>query len=610
MINSLYVPGPFIRLAEMIVFTAFFGTTGYLFLFLFIDRRTTATSRASENLGTAISAGLILVICLIIGLSFANIPITKANLLFAFAGFYVFSISYLCKKDHGPRICFVTLTQEKVLENLLPFTIFLIVLTLRAVEINGVIVPNWYDGLFHASLLSKFLTNAKIPLDNVYHVGFHIIALTIYYFSRASLPETILVTGQWLCAIGGVTFYYFSLQYTRNIYISGAIYGIYSFFLIFPSYLTSLSRYPFLLGLALLPFTISTSLNWITKQKPNYLIAIMSVIALGLTHYGSLLIWFAFIFAYIINKLVSKIKDFSNLLYHGRKDILRLTLLILPLLPLILLKAIKFITHPTILANMIVTTQGADFSLDLYTLSGKLYAKQYFFYFIWILWLLWSFTQRKKLLFVIWLWPLMVWFFTWAQYQIIGVSISTYINLLIFLSMPLAIALGLMLKELLLLIYARSSRLSCFSKKSLKSFLTTLLIIEILFGIHITPRSIDQEKALFTNDDLLAMKWIKNNTPTNSAFMIRTIIWDNKTLVPKDGGGWINFTTGRRIIIPQLGELYDLCKFSKTNGVDYLYLRNETPNETFGFHLDIFSKDSYSIAYQNKSVKILSLSCP
>lgn len=610
MTNSLYIPGLFIRLAEMIAFTVFFGTIGRLFLFLFVDRRTTATSRPSENIGTAISAGLILVICLIIGLSFANIPITKTNLLLAFAGFYAFSASYLYKKDPDLRTFFTTLTQEKILENLLPFTIFLIVLTVRAVEIKGVIVPNWHDGLFHVSLLSKFLTNAKIPLDNVYHIGFHIIALTVYYFSGASLSETVLVTGQWLCAIGGLTFYYFSLQYTRNIYISGAIYGIYSFFLIFPSYLTSLSRYPFLFGLALLPFTISTSLNWITKQRPNYLVAIISVIALGLTHYGALLIWFAFIFAYIIDNLVSKTKKCFNLLHHGREDILRLTLLILPLLLIILPKAIKLITHPAILANMIANAQGSDFSLDLYTLSDKLYAEHYFFYFIWILWLLWSFTQRKELLFVTWLWPFMVWFFTWAQYQIIGISISTYVNLLIFLSMPLAIAIGLMLKELLLLIYTRSSRLLCFSKKSLNSFLATLLIIEILFGIHITPRSIDQEKALFTNDDLLAMEWIENNTPVNSVFMIRTIIWDNKTLVPSDGGGWINFTTGRRIIIPQLGELYDLCKFSKTNGVGYLYFGNETPDETFDLRLDNFSKGSYSIAYQNKSVKILSLSCP
>ena len=106
MTNSLYIPGLFIRLAEMIAFTVFFGTIGRLFLFLFVDRRTTATSRPSENIGTAISAGLILVICLIIGLSFANIPITKTNLLLAFAGFYAFSASYLYKKDPDLRTFF------------------------------------------------------------------------------------------------------------------------------------------------------------------------------------------------------------------------------------------------------------------------------------------------------------------------------------------------------------------------------------------------------------------------------------------------------------------------------------------------------------------------
>jgi hypothetical protein len=115
---------------------------------------------------------------------------------------------------------------------------------------------------------------------------------------------------------------------------------------------------------------------------------------------------------------------------------------------------------------------------------------------------------------------------------------------------------------------------------------------------------------MLTNDDLLAMKWIANNTPTNSGFMVRTIIWSNSSLIPYDGGGWINLLTGRRVIIPKIGELYDICEFSIHNGVNFIYFGNKTPVEEFDLRLENFAEDSYSFVYQNQSVKIISLNCP
>jgi hypothetical protein len=604
-----FPPSLFMRFAEMASFTIAFGITGFIFLLLFLDIK--ALQDLPESAGLAISAGLILVIVLVFALNFLGIPITKTNVSIAFMGVFTISIFRLYKKKPAFKIRLPDLTLPKLFESLLPLIIFFIVLAVRTSQIKDIFVPNWYDGLIHTSLLNRFLSNAKFPLDGIYHIGFHTIVLAVNYYWGLSLPETILILGQWLSAVGGLTFYYLVLRYTKNHYVAGVSQVAYSLFLLFPSYLTSLGRYPFLLGITLLPLTILTSLNWITNKKSNYMIALLFIAALSLAHYGALLFWFAFIFVSLVSKMTFETRVRFNLLRYENELFLRPALLVLPIFFIILPKAINLINHPFIMANIIARAQDPSFGIYTQALLEKFQSKNYFFFFLWIIWLPWAFVRKRRFLFITVLWPLAGWFFTWAQYQIAGFSISTYVNLIIFLCMPLAYTFGLIFRELLLCLrYVNSFYSLHFSRNFLKGLPAVLLIIGMLFGIYSGPQSIDLTKTLFTNDDMLAMNWIENNTPRDAAFMVRTIIWSNQTLVPYDGGGWITYTTGRRIIIPQIGELYDICEFSKLNGVNYIYFGNKPLIKTFDLRLDNLSQDSYLVAYQNQSVKIYSLNCP
>jgi hypothetical protein len=600
-----FLPELLTRLAAMTAFTIVVGMTGFIFIISIFDSNRLPKSYGS--FGMAISAGLILIILPVIGIGALGIPITKTSLSMAFISIYAAAFFRLLGKISDVRKYLLILVQRKSSEYLLPVLLFIISLILRAIQIRGVLVPNGFDGLSHAYLLQRFVTTAEIPLDNIYHIGFHTIALAAYYFGGFSIPETILILGQWLSAASGLTFYYLTLRYTRSTYTAGISYIVYSFFLMLPSYLTFWGRYPFLLGLTLLPFTILTSLNWITNHKSNYSVAAMFVIALGLTHYGSLLIWFSSIITHLIGRLVFERKDHPGIFEQTGEVFTRSALLFLPLAIVILPKTINLINHPVILDNLMSRVKDVDFGFDAQYLLELLYPHDFVFFFIWLACLPWLFFRKRKLLLMTLLWPLATWSLIWAQYKLMGFSISSYVNLIVFFSIPLALAFGFFVQGLLLYLKHINPLNSIHNIKYLqKGFFSILLIIGLLSG----PHSIDREKSLFANEDALAMNWIGKNTQKNSGFLIRTIIWSNKTVIPSDGGGWINLLTGRRIIIPNIGELYDVCDFSKRNGVNYIYFGKKQQNETFDLRLDELARGNYTIVYKNQSVIIISLTCP
>jgi len=185
------------------------------------------------------------------------------------------------------------------------------------------------------------------------------------------------------------------------------------------------------------------------------------------------------------------------------------------------------------------------------------------------------------------------------------------VDLIVFLSIPLAFSIGLLVQKLLLLLIKLDSyEAQPFFRHRLKSHLSILLMIAMLVGIFSSPLSMDQATALFTNEDMLAMSWIITNTPKDAGFLIRTTSWNNNTLIPSDGGGWITFLTGRRIIIPGMGELYDICDFAKQHDVNYIYFGKQRGNDRFDLRLSDLNADSYTVAYGTQSVEIASLRCP
>jgi len=603
------LPEPLIRLAVMVSLTIAFGGLGFIFIAAFFDN--TNPLRPFEYFGMAIAVGPALVILLVGGLSFLGIPLTKSNLSITLLGSCGVSIIRLFIKRSKIRIQPSFSGYHDLIENILPISLFFILLFLRLIQIRDVFVPNWYDGFIHTSLLQEFTMKSAIPFDNIYQIGFHAIALVVHSFWELPSPEAILLTGQWLSAVCGLSFYMFARRHIHNAYAAGLSLAAYSLFLRFPSYLIPSGHYPYLLGLALLPPAILTSLDWITSRRSSFSAAFVFVISLALTHYGSLVIWFSFILVYVINQIVFGRKLRPETLGNRKEIFFRPLLLISPALILILSKAFDPLHQYIIQENMLSQMYDPDFGFGAQYVLKLFRTHDYFFILLWIFWVSWSFVWKRKLLYITLFWPLAIWFLIWIQYQVIGNSISTYGNLIVFLSIPLALCFGLFAQQLLLLLMKLdSSDKQPLSRHLAKSRLSILLIIGILVGVSSSPLSIDQNRVLFTNDDMVAMNWISASTAKDSGFLIRTTSWYNDALVPSDGGGWIPLLTGRRTIIPQVGELYDICEFAADHGANYIYFGKQTGYDRFDLRLSDLNVDSYDVVYGSHSVEIVSLRCP
>ena len=599
----------FIRLGIMLSLTAAFSGVGLLFTISFF--KNSIPTNPVEHFGIALSIGLSFVILLVSGLSLFGIPLTKNNLSIALFISFGLLIIQLLKKKGDSKIMLSLSRHYNPIESLLPIILFFVLLLLRLIQIRDVFVPSWYSGLIHTSLLKEFANASAIPFNNVYPVGFPAIALIVYLYWDLTFSQAILLSSQWLSAVCGISFYIFARRYVHNAYASGLSFAAFSFMLLFPSALISWGRYPYLLGLTLMLPAILKSQDWINdSRKSSSVASFVLVISLGLTHYGSLLCWFMFNLVYLINKTYFMRDLRLKALEIQKAAFFRFFLLVFSISIVIFFKMLDPSSHNFITSNILSQPFDPDPGFGTQYIFRRFRLHDYFFILIWIFWIFWSVVWNKKLLYLTLFWPLAIWILTWIQYQFFGNSISTYANLFIFFSIPLSISLGLFGQQFLLwLIKLNSSNAQFLSRHQIKSRLSILLIIAIIVCVFSSPLSIDQNTALFTDEDLVTMRWISDHTMNNSGFLIRNIRWNNNILLPSDGGGWITYLTGRRTIIPQTGELYDVCDFAMDHGVNYIYFGRQRGYYSFDLRITDLNVDNYDVVYESQFVEIVSLRC-
>jgi len=609
MLSLDLLPEPYIRVAVMISLTAAFGGLGFLFIVSFLEN--TIPMLPIEYFCRALAIGIALATLFVSGLNFFGIPLTKNNLSIAILGGCGVCLLRLLHKRSKISMKWSLSRCHPLAENLIPMSLFFVLLFLRLIQIRDVFVPNWVDGLIHTSLLQEFSLKSAIPFDHMYQVGFHAITLVVHFFWGLTLSQTILLSGQWLSVVCGLSFYIFARRYLHNAYAAGLSFVAHSFVLLFPSLLISWSHYPYLLGLALLPPAILTSQDWINGRKSSFLEAFVFVISLGLTHYGLLLVWFSFIVVYLIYRIAFE-KELRWEALGARKWVFfRPLILIFPALIVILSNPLDSWHQDIVQKNMLSQMYHPDLGFGTQYVWKLFRAHDYIFIFLCVFWVLWSFVWKRKLLYITLVWPLTIWFLTWIQYQMIEDPILTYVNLIVFLSIPLSLSLGLLAQYVLwLLIKLDASDTQPLFRHRRKSRLSISLSIAMLVGVCVSPLSMDQKTALFTNEDMLAMRWISDHTAKDSGFLIRTISWDNNSLIPSDGGGWIPFLTGRRTIIPQTGELYDICRFAADHDVNYLYFGKQRGDDGFDLRLSDLDINGYVVVYGTPLVEIVSLRCP
>jgi hypothetical protein len=501
----------------MISLTAAFGGLGFLFMVSFLGN--SAPIPTVEYFGRVLLIGIALVILFVSGLNFLGIPITKSTISIVILSFCGICILRLFHKKPKIQIKVSLSKIRNLTEILIPISLFFILLFWRVIQIKEVFVPNWYDGLIHTNLLQEFTLKSIIPFDHLYHIGFHAITLVVHFFWKLNFHETILLSGQWLSVVCGISFYIFARRYIRHPFASGLSLVAFSFILLFPSLLISWGHYPYLLGLALLPPAVLTSQDWINGRKSSILEPFILVISLNLIQYGLLLIWFSFVLVYLINQIIFKEEFRMKVLGSSKRVFLRPFSLLFPASIFILSNLFDSSHHMMIQNNMLSRFHITDFGFSAQYVLRLFRTHDNFFIYLWIIWLFWSLIWSKRFLFVTLFWPLASWFIVWVQYQVLDNSILTYVNLIVFLSIPISLSIGLFVRQMLLVLIKLDAPNSLsLSKHRMKSRLLILITIAMLAGIFTSPLSIDQKTALFTNEDMLAMRWINDHTAKDSGF--------------------------------------------------------------------------------------------
>jgi hypothetical protein len=601
-----FLPTFAFRFLALTILSLMVGGFGHLLLTTLF--RNSVSERWDDRFILALTTGLASMVILITGMCVLAMPLNIGYLRAAFWGISGILIAGALLKGRltGSVVKHAVINREQLFRVLILAGILLGLTYSRVLQIREIIVPNWIDGLIHTTRLHQYIAREAIPLDSIYHTGFHALALFIHALLGLSEADSVLLSGQWLSAVSGLSLYLLCRRCIRNPFYSYMSVILYSHFLFFPSHLISWGRYPFLLGLALLPPAIISAIDWMTGQNRNYLLVLIFVFATALAHYGTLLLWFSFTLAYIIINAWSG-KRQKDSLHTERPALIRLIVLIIPLFFLMAPKIVNLAGRQDVLGIMLSRDQNNGFGPDESAALTLALENSYFLTLLWIALVAPSLIWRKSTFWMLVLWSLLALLLTWIQYSLFGLSVTSYTNLIVFLSMPFAISISMILEGLSNSDAMESNSAQPGQLRGATKAQVGALAILLALGTYLSSDTISNETRIFYPADQSAMEWIENNAPQESVFMIRSFLWGEE-LAPSDAGGWITLLTGRLTVYPEMGEYHDACGYIESNGVNYVYFGKQRDDSNFDIQLsDISGK--YSTVFSNEGVDIVRVTC-
>lgn len=97
------------------------------------------------------------------------------------------------------------------------------------------------------------------------------------------------------------------------------------------------------------------------------------------------------------------------------------------------------------------------------------------------------------------------------------------------------------------------------SAASWRGLLTASVLVAVAaWGAYAQGGLLERTKAIVTRPDILAMDWIRNNTPPDARFLVQGFaIYSDSSIVGADGGWWIPLLAGRQNTMPPQYALMD-----------------------------------------------------
>ena len=478
-------------------------------------------------------------------------------------------------------------------------------LFMRAAQADGLYVPNWIDGLVHQRSLDKILESGAQSTSQIYHAGFYAHVILTALLTGLSTPAAMLVSAQLFSALGGLTFLFLASRFLSSRFALLVSAAAYWFLAPFPSYLLTWSRFPFLLGLTLLPVLMVYTMQMLRTGKWRLVFPI-ALIATGmaLIHYGVTVIFLAFLVVWLLVDAASRNQIRALVKTLGWRLPLIVFGLLLPALVLLGPKLARFLLDPASRQSLVDLSQEAAAQID--TLHILSLSAQNGGILVWGMagvGLVAALVSSRKNAILLLGWYALLWVATWAQIQAWGIAVSSYANIIISASIPLSLLAGFAAETL----FAPTPRLlGLFEKIHLNPrwFAALGLLLVILAGSYSQLGTVNPISVLFAQRDDRAAQWIREHTAPGALILVDSFRWGD-TYWPSDGGGWLKPLTGRPSTYPHSAqEIAGIDALIVSQKVQYIYLGQGYGELSARHFLD---NPAYQVVYQAQGVSILAV---
>jgi hypothetical protein len=458
-------------------------------------------------------------------LSFAGLKLERTWLIvLPLSGLLVFLFQWAFKRMPLQRPA-----RSEVNEWFLIGSLFLLALLTRVEQVKDLIVPSGIGFQNHQKIIERILDNGAIPLESIYHIGFHVDVVFLHFIANWDLPQVTLEFGQWLGILCGLSFYLLARRLLTPSYAAFAATALYWFVSPVPSFFINISRYPYLQGLVLLPGALALVLEdsfYLTGRK----IAISLFMAgLLLTHFGSFIIFGALTLAIY---LYGRFRWQFSL--HQFTSLFKPVALIFAPSSLVLTIKMYFIVEQGPWLSFVSQKMPAGTLDDLHYVF--LQTLEHGGLVLWLAGMAGLFLLYTRRIILFWgslALAFVLFVLNWLQIAVVGHVASNTTDLLFCFLIPLSLLAGYVLSSL------RRGQ-----------FLSRMVFgILIICGAYNISGITNPRNVFFTSADQKAVTWIRQNTPPKSVFLVNSYPWDGH-YKPTDGGYWISHLADRKVVFP------------------------------------------------------------
>jgi hypothetical protein len=424
----------------------------------------------------------------------------------------------------------------------------------RLYQARSLALPAWVDSVHHVLIVQAILQRGGVPGDLApfmpvpfyYHFGFHVLAALFTAWSGLPVERAVLILGQVLNALVGLSVYRLGMCLWSDWRRSAAAGLLVTFAFHMPAYYLTWGRYPLLCGLIILPLAMTAAIEIARQTEWHWEAFIRLAVLTGglfLTHYLAALLFGIFLTALGVQRLWNNLRS-RVMGYPGWAGLIAgIAVGVLVAAPWIY--RIWYYSASSFSVATALTADAPD----------RMYFSGYGSY----LWYLAGPLRNQVLLGAALVGALLA--LRSANSRLLGI----WGLLLGLLSLPYGIRLGPFRPDLnVIVLFLPGALLTADLVISLGDWATEWLqaraaglVMSVClvgaacaWGIAQTGDILNPSTIFADQADLKAIHWIQDNTATSARFFVNTTPWQGVSYRGVDGGWWILSLTGRQMLLP------------------------------------------------------------